>query len=686
MIELALPAGTLENAIVAFEHGADAVYFGLKDFSARKGAGNFSFEDLSKIREYSLRNNKKIYITINTLIDDETLPRLYETLDRVSYYGCDGIICQDLGVARLIKRDFKNLPLHGSTQIAVHTQGGVRELQRLGFERVVLSRELSIEEIKRIRIACPDVELKVFIHGALCYGFSGLCMASYLKTGRSANEGSCAQVCRTWFELQSSKEKLCPFSLKDMEAGELVRELDRIGIDSLKVEGRLKGNEYVAAVADYYRAIIDNNPIGDKHSAVQSSFQRVSCTGYLDYNGPFHRNLNTGLYTGHIGEEVGVVVSVGKKTINVRVCARINPYDGLMVLKTIDGLVEPIRFSSHILRREKDTLVLLVDSEIAIDPGDRLYRISNSALRIKTPSLNISGYKPSIDISITIADSSISINGMSYDIAIEESESGEYEKALERIFKQAGDASFNVGRISIENNSRFDSPFMRLSDLKRIRRDCYSKLKPEEMRPRIYEIGNSKKVTSITLPDRTLLSSERFIWNIEGSLIDGICYITIPPVTYDEETLFERVEKSAKAHDRVRIGLNNIAHLNFACKHPEYEYFADIYLYLSNRESARLLVDENINIIGGYLWLERDSHGPDWPFTPTIVSDAFNPPLFISRSCFRHDSLNLDCKGCTHHHSFKVIQNNQSYDVFVDDCQSVVSIAKNKGQVEKNKS
>ena len=299
MIELALPAGTLENALVAFRSGADAVYFGLKDFSARKGAGNFSFEDLSKIREFSLKNNKKTYITINTLIDDATLARVYETLDKITEYGTDGIICQDLGVARLIKRDFSTLPLHASTQLAVHTVHGVKELQKLGFERVVLSRELNLDEIKHIRKECPDVELKVFIHGALCYGFSGLCMASKIKTGRSANEGECAQVCRTWFNDITNRKKLYPFSLEDMCAGELVKELEAIGIDSLKIEGRLKGNEYVAATASYYRAIIDNAHPELYKGLVQSSFQRISGSGYLDYSGPGHKCLNTGVYTWH---------------------------------------------------------------------------------------------------------------------------------------------------------------------------------------------------------------------------------------------------------------------------------------------------------------------------------------------------------------------------------------------------
>ena len=151
--ELALPAGSLQCALYAFKGGADAVYFGLKSFSARKGAVNFSFEDVRKIKAYCQDNGKKFYITLNTLVSDADIPQVMELLKQLDYLAPDGIIVQDLGIARIMKKHFPALPLHGSTQLAVHTIDGVKELQRLGFSRVVLSRELSFDEIKAIREA-----------------------------------------------------------------------------------------------------------------------------------------------------------------------------------------------------------------------------------------------------------------------------------------------------------------------------------------------------------------------------------------------------------------------------------------------------------------------------------------------------------------------------------------------------
>ncbi|MFA6784940.1 MAG: peptidase U32 family protein, partial [Sphaerochaeta sp.] len=178
MTELALPAGSLQAALVAFNEGADAVYLGMRNFSARKEATNFSLEDLAKLKQLANEQKKKIYVTVNTLVDDDQLGEIIRTLKQISFIGCDGIIVQDLGVARIIKDQFPSLELHGSTQLAVHTIEGVKELQRMGFTRAVLARELTLQEIQTIREACPDIELKVFIHGAQCYGFSGLCMAS----------------------------------------------------------------------------------------------------------------------------------------------------------------------------------------------------------------------------------------------------------------------------------------------------------------------------------------------------------------------------------------------------------------------------------------------------------------------------------------------------------------------------
>ena len=341
MIELALPAGSLSGALTALQNGADAVYFGLKDFSARKGAVNFSEEDLSKIRRYSLENNKKTYITINTLIDDESMPSLIDTLDMVEFYGTDGIIVQDLGVADIVRKYYPSIPLHASTQLAVHTTQGVKVLQDLGFERVVLSRELNLKEIEKIRRDCPDIEIKAFIHGALCYGFSGLCSASAIKCHRSANGGECAQICRSWFTDEETGKKGYFFSMEDMDAGEEILALDRMGIDSAKVEGRLKSPEYYAYVARYYRGILDRGYVDEKereNAAV--TFLRKSGDGYLNYKKD-RPSLLSGGYPGHMGVRVGRIVKEEGNIRTIESEVNIESHDGLQYF-TLDKNSLPV--------------------------------------------------------------------------------------------------------------------------------------------------------------------------------------------------------------------------------------------------------------------------------------------------------------------------------------------------------
>ena len=674
MIELALPAGTIKEAMAAFKAGADAVYFGMKDFSARKGAGNFSAEDLSRIRRYALDNSKKIYITVNTLIDDKDLPRLYETLKTINRYGCDGLIVQDLGVARIVRKDFPSLPLHGSTQLAIHTIAGVKELQSLGFERVVLSRELNLEEIRKIREACPDVELKVFIHGALCYGFSGLCMASHLITNRSANEGSCAQICRSWFVDKETGKRYYPFSLEDLDAGKLVRELMDIGIDSLKVEGRLKGPEYVDAVTRYYRAIIDGRNEKPYKHAVAVSFQRKAGCGFLLPLNPGRERITTGPYPGHRGEKIGRVLDQRGRKILVETNTRIKPYDGLMILIQDKGLDSPYRFSAHPTEQMDGRAILTLPDDEKIPVRSPLYMISDSTLNMKAIEEPRAMMKKSADATVSVWKDSLVISAegieRKYSINAEESEHSA-EDAIRKIFSQSGASDYSLSILSVANNTGLDGYYINPSVLKSIRRDFLSVLEEELRDERSYSPSVVEKAEEFILPPRHLLDGERTPWNTDGVTINGNTYISFPAVRYDEEKVFAEMEEKLKTLNNPIIGLNNTGDILFLKKHPQYRAFADIYMYLPNREAALLLKEEVPSLVGGYLWVERESYEEPWPFTPTIASD-YHPPLFISRSCYRHDGLGLDCKGCTRHHTFRAEQNGRNYTVFVDNCNTIV--------------
>lgn len=252
--ELLLPAGNPECFRAALEGGADAVYLGLKRFNARGRASNFTLKQLQALLPEAHKNNTKVYLTLNTVIKNEELTELLDFLFQVDQLGIDAIIIQDLGVYYFIRKFFPNLTIHASTQMAIHNSNGANFAQKSGFDRVVMARELTWDELCAIRNNSP-VELEVFTHGALCYSFSGMCLFSSYLGGMGANRGMCTQPCRRVFE--SGKKKAYTFSLKDNQLIEKIPAMAKLPVESFKIEGRMKSADYVYQVARAYRLAMD---------------------------------------------------------------------------------------------------------------------------------------------------------------------------------------------------------------------------------------------------------------------------------------------------------------------------------------------------------------------------------------------------------------------------------------------
>ncbi len=684
MIELAMPAGSMQCALVAFRDGADAIYLGLKSYSARKSAVNFSIDEYSKIYRFAKDNNKKVYVTINTVIYDAQIEKVIKLLKQIQIIGSDGIIVQDLGLAKIIKEHFSDLELHGSTQLAVHSVDGVIAMKNIGFSRVVLSRELSIEEIEKIRIACPDIELKVFIHGALCYGFSGLCMASRIITNRSANAGACAQICRTWFSTKDKDGYF--FSMKDLNAGDSIKKLQDINIDSLKVEGRMKSPAYVSAVTKYYRAIIDNKPYKHLLDAVKISFSRESSKAWLDdFNNKDRSSLIVNSYPSHKGVKCAEVLDIVQIRNNyyayLDLYSDIAIHDGIMYLKKPFNteIEEPFKFSvNSILDNNYNSIknsqnlrkvyLLLSDRENSLEIGDSLYLIKKhdqDEKLINTDRLvftkNYSSANFIIEDDCLIVKSKLRfINEIEIKSSINIEKSNrefDYSKKIEDIFKQSDDSFFEINSINIINNSSLDMKniFLPLSVIKEMRRNFYKEI--EEKLKLFIEASidfdlNEEKLVLENLPLRKHLNIKRipFFQIVPTEInelvnIDDKYYLPLPAVFFNEEDqkknlkiiISKLIEK--KLINKVYFGLNNIAHLQWLDPY-QVNVFADIYFYLANREAARLLLNTNNRIVGAYLFLETVVGDVSlWPFLPTKVEKDYLPPLFISRSNFNYDSL-----------------------------------------------
>ncbi len=392
MIELLSPVGNFECLKAAVQNGADSVYFGCNSFNARASASNFDLEELKKAIEYAKLRGVKTNLTLNTLIKDDEFIDAFEIAKKAYQFGIDAIIVQDLGLAKKLISAFPDLPIHGSTQMTIHNLNGVLELQDLGFKRVVLSRELSTDEIEYIS-KNSDIELECFIHGALCISYSGQCLFSSMIGGRSGNRGKCAQPCRLPYELLENNKKIDEGNLlspRDLCGLEYIPFFIKTGITCLKIEGRMKSPEYVATVTKIYRKYLDlalsNKPYvideDDKKELMQAFNRGMSSCGHLE-NKP-NKNLvfkekpnNMGLFLGIVqkyNKTKGLITLKLKEKIEIGDTISLQNEDGLY---TISELMEN---NQNITQTKINQTVTIGRMKGNINLGDKIYKMSSKSL------------------------------------------------------------------------------------------------------------------------------------------------------------------------------------------------------------------------------------------------------------------------------------------------------------------
>lgn len=316
-MKIVAPAGNMERFYSAISATADEIYLGLKGFGARRNAENFTVEGLKKAIDYAHLRGSRIFLTLNTIMTNREIELLYPTLKDLYNYGLDAIIVQDLGYAEYLHKNFPSIELHGSTQMTVANYYEINYLKELGFKRIVLPRELSFEEIKEIR-KHTDIELEVFVSGSLCISFSGNCYMSSFIGGRSGNRGMCAQPCRKEYKT-SCGEKSYFLSPKDQLYGiDEIKKLQEIGVESIKVEGRMKDVSYVYETVSYFRSLINGI---DKEENTHKLFNRGYSKGYFYDN---DKNIMNRDYSYNMGEKIGEVI--GK---NIRLDEDIVSGDGI---------------------------------------------------------------------------------------------------------------------------------------------------------------------------------------------------------------------------------------------------------------------------------------------------------------------------------------------------------------------
>lgn len=366
--EVLAPAGDRASMEAAAAAGADAVYFGLQGFNARARATNFDEAGLADTMRFLHERGVKGYVTLNTLVFDDELPNVENAIRACAGAGVDAVIVQDLAVAKLVREIAPSLPVHASTQMTVTDASSAKLAADLGATRVILARELSIPEIARIREE-SGVEVEVFVHGALCISYSGQCLTSEAIGGRSANRGACAQACRLPYELVvdgqlvPTDDRAFLLSPEDLEASALIPSLAASGVASIKIEGRLKGPEYVASTTKLYRKAVDEG-VSDpvlRREALQT-FTRGSNHGFLD--GVDHQRLVEGRACDHRGLLAGSLTGFARGRLSVRLAADLARGDGILIEGGLGGEGEVGGRVWSIDRAGKDV--------VSAGPGDRV--------------------------------------------------------------------------------------------------------------------------------------------------------------------------------------------------------------------------------------------------------------------------------------------------------------------------
>ena len=620
-IELLAPAGSFDALAAAVESGADAVYLGGSRFNARAYADNFDDEKLRQAVRYAHIRGAKVYVTVNILISDEEMKAAIDYVRFLYNIDVDAIILQDIGLIKAVNQLLPEFEIHGSTQMTIHNVDGVKQCQKLGLSRVVLARELSLQETKSI-IHHTDMEIESFVHGALCICYSGQCYMSSVIGGRSGNRGRCAQPCRrkyAFYDLEKNKtmeelEGKHLLSTRDLNTYERIQDIVSSGITSLKIEGRMKKPEYVAIVVKNYRDAIDmyykNSRKFSKSDAgyeLTSAFNRQFTEGYLfnksnDEIVSIDRPDNRGVYIGKVVDKKGIFASLRIEALGL------NDGDGIEIIapsgKSTGATISGIRIRGTKVDKACEGQICDIYYKGHLEPGSRVYKTYDFVLNQK--ALKEYAYENKVRIpltaevslhkgespNVTLRDDIGNTASYTADYIIEAAKNAAVakEKVIEQL-KKTGDTPYDLTGITLKMD---EDLFLPLKIINEMRREAIVKLgeiRANRNRRAFIEELNNKKALFSTDMQQVLFEKDEFVAgvrtkeNAEAAIkagIDGIyvldcedkiaaeilescarhhkpCYYVMPNITKDEQ--LKSIEKFLSTTAFTGVVLSNISHL-----------------------------------------------------------------------------------------------------------------------------
>ena len=507
MTELLSPVGNMECLKAAINAGCDAVYLAGINFGARSFAGNFSNEELIEAINLCHLMGVKVYVTVNTLIYDSEVDRFLNYIDFLHSNNVDAVIMQDIGMVDLVRKTYPNLEIHISTQAHIHNLEGAKLCEELGVKRIVLARETPIELVKEIK-ENTNLEIEIFVHGALCMSYSGQCLMSYLIGGRSGNRGTCAQPCRQPYSLMIDgelKESGYLLSTKDLNTLDYISKLVDIGVDSLKIEGRMKRKEYVYLVTSLYRKAIDNKEVTENDiKDLKKVFNREFTKGFLNHED--NDSFTNTFRPNHIGIKIGKVVSINKDIVSIKLTDSLSKLDGIRILSSEDIGLTITTLSINGKRVEEaysgDTIELKIEGKVNV--GDIVVKTTDNKELLdidkkieidkKIPIKGKFTFRLGKPIEATITDSKNEVTVYS-DYIIEESKTSSLDK--DKILNQLnklGDTVYIFNDIDIILDDNIFVPVNVLNDMRR-------KLIELLNQKRLYKTNYKKGNYYIEVPD-----------------------------------------------------------------------------------------------------------------------------------------------------------------------------------------
>ena len=542
--ELLAPAGNWECATAAVENGADAIYFGLEKFNARMRADNFTIADLPELMEFLHLRGVKGYITLNTLIFPSELTEAEQYLKNIISAGVDAVIVQDVGICRLIRHLSPDFPIHASTQMTITSAAGVEFAKSLGCQLVVLARECSIKEINKIQQQISEkniiLPLEIFVHGALCVAYSGQCLTSEALGGRSANRGECAQACRMpyhliadgkFVDLGNRKYLLSP---QDLAGLEVLPELVKTGVTSLKIEGRLKTAEYVANVTQVYRKGLDKiaerpNPLtpfptreggtrGQDQYNLEMAFSRGLYTGWFE--GINNQELVHANFGKKRGVYLGEVTRIKNEQITVKISAPVKPGDGVVFDSGHPEAKEEGGRIYEVIPKGKEVILTFGRNNLnihKINIGDKVWKTSDPELdkQIRqsyegeypnfTKPINIDVYGEVGDKLIAIADDELgNIVKVKSEILLQEAHTKPLtSEKLKEQFGRLGNTPFHLASLQ---NQIIGNAMLPVSELNKMRREIVAKLEELRSKPKLWQLNHSAKLTDLINQNLSIIS------------------------------------------------------------------------------------------------------------------------------------------------------------------------------------